>query len=364
MRKTFALSSSYSIGFLWILMLVCSSCNNKSDNGNTSLNDKLLPSASGLTGEVILIMDSAKWEGALGDAIRDTYRSAFEGLPQDEPRYNLKFVSPRKFNSVLKKVRNLIFVAAMDGDSYEDKLMRSYFSKESLAAITNNREAFFFQKKNIYSKGQQVIYLFNRNEDQLITKIKENKEMLQAFSYKSELERLSEGVFKIRESIIEKEITKDHGFRLKIPKGFELAKNIKNFVWLRMIEPEYEKSAFIYYRPYKKENVFSDIQLLREEITQTYITDIEKPELYLTYQDIIPFDEKEINFKGKYAKEVRGLWKLSDISGGGPFLSYVFVDEKKQRLYYIEGYTYAPGMKKRNFMMELEVMLNSFSFNG
>jgi len=69
---------------------------------------------------------------------------------------------------------------------------------------------------------------------------------------------------------------------------------------------------------------------------------------------------KEVNFKGKYAKEIRGLWMLNDISSGGPFLSYTFVDESQKRIYYIEGYVYAPADDKRIPMQEMEIILKSF----
>ena len=68
----------------------------------------------------------------------------------------------------------------------------------------------------------------------------------------------------------------------------------------------------------------------------------------------------EVNFKGRYAKQTRGLWKLSDISGGGPFVSYLFVDESQRRMYYLEGYVYAPSKDKREFMQEVEAIVNSF----
>ena len=87
--------------------------------------------------------------------------------------------------------------------------------------------------------------------------------------------------------------------------------------------------------------------------------DVEKPDVYMTTQDV-PHQVQEVNFNGKYAKETRGLWKLSDISGGGAFVSYVFVDESQKRMYYLEGYAYAPSKDKREFMREIEVILSTF----
>jgi len=58
--------------------------------------------------------------------------------------------------------------------------------------------------------------------------------------------------------------------------------------------------------------------------------------------------------------ETRGLWKTSDSTNGGPFLSYTFVDKDLNRLYYIEGYVYAPSKDKRDLMLEMQVILRTF----
>ena len=69
---------------------------------------------------------------------------------------------------------------------------------------------------------------------------------------------------------------------------------------------------------------------------------------------------KKINFKGRSCVESKGLWKLSDISAGGPFHSLTFYDSEKERVYYIEGYVYAPGLKKRDLMQEIKSILWTF----
>jgi hypothetical protein len=45
---------------------------------------------------------------------------------------------------------------------------------------------------------------------------------------------------------------------------------------------------------------------------------------------------------------------------GGPYIGYALVDEKAGRLYYIEGFAYAPGKDKREIMRELDAILWTF----
>lgn len=54
----------------------------------------LLPNISGKAGEIIVVIDKAEWEGALGTAIRDTLACDCPFLPQREPMYSLVDVAP------------------------------------------------------------------------------------------------------------------------------------------------------------------------------------------------------------------------------------------------------------------------------
>jgi len=47
---------------------------------------------------------------------------------------------------------------------------------------------------------------------------------------------------------------------------------------------------------------------------------------------------------------------------GGPFLSYTFKDEESGRLIVIEGFSYTPSAKKRDFVFELEAILKTVRF--
>ena len=75
---------------------------------------------------------------------------------------------------------------------------------------------------------------------------------------------------------------------------------------------------------------------------------------------LYPEPRVEVNFDGKYAVQIRGMWKTNSLSMGGSFVGYVVVDEKLKRLYYIEGFLYAPGRNQREYLRELDVILRTF----
>ncbi|MFT7032977.1 MAG: hypothetical protein ACI8YP_002387 [Algoriphagus sp.] len=318
-----------------------------------------LPIARGADGVILVVMDSALWVDSLGVELRRTLSEPVIGLPQDEPFFTIRQINPRKLNDILKAAKNMLFVTTLDQRSLQSRVMRKFMTDESIERIKTEPDLFRYSNKDAFARGQEVLHLFGQTQDQLISKIIENRSSIKNFFMEAEKKRISEEIFRKEEKNITKIIERDHQFSMKIPYGFDLAKQDKNFVWIRLLDPEYEKSVFVHYTDYTSKEPFDQPVEYRESITSVNMRDSQKNDLYMTTQKI-NHQIKEINFNGMYAKETRGLWMFSDISGGGAFVSYLFVDESQKRIYYLEGYVYAPGKDKRQFMREMEVVLSTF----
>ncbi|MBK8290348.1 MAG: DUF4837 family protein [Flammeovirgaceae bacterium] len=64
--------------------------------------------------------------------------------------------------------------------------------------------------------------------------------------------------------------------------------------------------------------------------------DPERLDTYLLTETSIPFKPvitREINFNKKFAVEMRGLWRTNNLTMGGPFISFAFVDEPQRILF-------------------------------
>jgi hypothetical protein len=68
-------------------------------------------------------------------------------------------------------------------------------------------------------------------------------------------------------------------------------------------------------------------------------------------------DVENINVKGDYAFEARGLWYMENDMMGGPFVSHARVDRPNGRVVVVEAFVYAPEKKKRDLMRQLEASL-------
>ena len=356
--------------FLFLSILSCGENNNKSQNINRSF----LPKAAGENSEMLIVMDSATFQRGVGRSLVNTYGSFVSGLPQPERKFDLRYIKPRNFNSILKNAKNIVIAFTLDRKSIDSDILKKNFNEESLLRIENDTSLFYYTRRNQYANGQVILYLFGKNEYQLISKINKNQNFLLKFFEDEVKKRVSKDIFKKVETNLSKKIFEDHSIKIRIPYGYDLAKNIKdsdgNFFWLRQLELDYEKNIFVYYEDYEKNKltnfykIFNDknksIVQLRNKISKTYLSDSENKNVYMTLQDVYPIQYQNIVFKDNIGVEAFGLWKLSDISAGGPFKTFVLYDKNKKRAYYIEGYVFAPSQKKRDLMLEINSILNTF----
>lgn len=354
----FTQKKSHYILLLYSLFLFA--CNGEQNDESSSL-----PIARGAPDEIILVMDSAAWQGTLGDEIRETFVKAIPGLPQPEPYFDLRYVNPFKLNKVLRNSRNMLYVTTLDAESPAGRRIRSFFTENSIKQIQENPDLFMYPKKNEFARGQDLLYLFGETEEELISNLRKNREQIRNFFMDIERNRLQKELYKAsEEKAISNNLLEKHQFYVRVPFGYELVpqegKGTENFVWLRQLGQEVDKSIIVYYEDYTSESAFQpdSILALRNRITRKYIADSET--VYMMMQEQVPVSFDTVTFNGKFSVEARGLWKLSNNSMGGPFVSYTFVDEQLGRLYYIEGFVYSPGGEKRPHVREVEAILGTF----
>lgn len=350
-------------------MTFLSSCSSKSEEETFSYRDFLPPSQGG-RGEILLQMDSSKWEGELGAAVRELYMAPMPGFPQPaEPIFKLYHVAPKKVNDLLEEYHSIFVVLSLESNSTDSDILRKKFAKESLDRIKADTTPYLIVKQDVDAKNQQVVYLIGKNDKQLIKHLKSNEEKLREIFYKTERERSYLVAFRGGKQTGKMErYKKEHDFMIGIPEGYQEAKDIhegdSGFMFMRLIDNANgrDRNVFVAYKPYTSQGQLSPDSLLawRRELGEKYMKDPDRGSYVTDQTDVVPYFSQEINFKGHYAIEIRALWKLTSLTSGGPFLGYLIVDEKKNRLYYIEGFIFAPTSKKRDYIREVESILWTF----
>lgn len=345
-----------SITLLVFLLLSCSDSNKK------SLKSEFLPNSRGEADEIILVVDSTQWADSLGlgHELRKTFRAPMLGLPQDESLFSLNKVSPRRLNSVLKSAKNMIFVMTLDSKSGDSKVLQQFFTDQSLNQIKRDTSMFYRVQRDLFARDQTVLFLFSPSEEVLAQKINYNRSQIRQVFESSARETIKKKLFGSTKKELQARIEETHNVGITIPYGWEKARDLENFFWLRLMDAQTEQSIFVYYEPYRDQSIFNDIESFRDRITKQHLFDGENPDVYIKRQEIIPVFTERVNFNGNFAVESRGLWKISDNSRGGPFISYTIVDEKEGMIYYVEGYVDSPGTRKKNLIRELEAILSTF----
>lgn len=328
-----------------------------------------LPKANGIPGEIFVVMDSAAWEGQVGMEIRSIFGEVVPTIPREEPQFKLNYFSPKNFQGFLKKQKNIMFVTVLGDKSTGNRRLKSYFTNESLKMIEDDPSLFMYSKQDEFARGQEVLHLFGETSEVLVENLSRNKQKLLNHFKKIEEDRIYRGFYSVQyEKGISSHIEKKLGCELKVPLGFEIGLEDEKFIWLRSFSPDIDKSIFISYVDYTSEDMFSldSLLKLRTELSKPYILyKPEDPDSYLlTETENFDVFREEINFKGLFAVELRGLWKLNKYYMGGPFISYAMVDESTNRLYYIEAFLYSPGKPQRDIMRELETILKTFKVAG
>ncbi len=308
------------------------------------INEKILPSITGKSGDLLVVVDSFYFNHQTGEAIKQTFTQEQKGLPQREALFNLIKVPHRSFARIFQTNRNIIIIN-----------------------IKPNKKTKISINKNVWAKMQLVVNITAPNDKIAAETILKNGKTLINYFNDKEIERLQSKYALNANSNRAKFLEKKLGLKINIDDLFFVASEDSNFVWLRK---EYNvgknpvsQGIILYTYPYNSDSVFNVLNLVakRNEITKKYIKGGAENSYMTVYSEYTP-DEKEINLKGIYVKELRGLWQMEGDFMGGPFISYSMVDEAKKRVITIDAYVYAPQFNKREYLRELEALALTINF--
>lgn len=352
------------LGFLYFF----TACQQSNDSKKTQTEYKL-PSKGDLA-KIIIVMDRASWNDTLGGTLRSILADGIPGLPGEETIFDLIQVVPEDFNRLLKRQNNVLFITSLANNSESGMRMKAFFTRESLNAIQKDESKFIVTKSDEYATGQRSMYLFGKNDLKIIEKIRENKEKIIDYFQNIERERMQARLYgrgETEQKKLNEKIEEITNLSVRIPQGYQLAKQDSNFVWLRFQGVPADKNITISWGEYGTTKMFDAKQIVdwRNHFGFKSLNDTTLNESYMnTQDDYVPVYTRKINANGNYAVEYRGMWKLQNKTRGGAFVGFAFVDEQKNRFYYIEGFVYAPAESKRKSLMELDAILRTFQVRG
>jgi len=345
-----------------VILLTLNACSN--DTGAF----KSVPNAFGKTNQINVIADKDLWEGAVGDTLRNYFGSPYLLLPQPEPIFDLRHFTPEKLTAepVMRELRTYMILANLNDDnSPTTRLVKGDLGSESVRRAKEEAKYNTTLGRDKWAKGQLLIYSFAFGEDALIGNIKKNFPALMK-KIKTADEPTVEGTvyaagkdFPIQDKILE-----SFGAQMTIPKDYYIALQDSTTMWLRYDPKDLISNILIHKVEYTdaKQLTKEGIKKIRNELGKKYIT-TEIEGSYMRANDVdLPIFTKQLELNGNYALEARGIWDIVNDFMGGPYISYLIHKKDTNQLLFIDGFVYAPGKEKRNYMQHLELIFSKIRF--
>ncbi|MFC4873387.1 DUF4837 family protein [Negadavirga shengliensis] len=353
------LKISNIILFIFILLGCLTGC--EEGSGGESTGNK--PRARGSLGEILLVIDSAKYAGPVGNALREVFQEDIKGIIREESLFYIRRVDPRSLTRILKMAHNMVYVTTFDDKYPGSRVINNQFTPESKEMAKEDPSLFMLRNKDEFAVGQEVLYLFGNNEQELIRNLRENKSKIQNLFITKEREKLGTALFSRKNSAATVLAREKMGIKLNLPASYQFVLEEENFLWYRQPTPRSDKadiSLFFYQTDYiSEEQAFPEnIIKMRNDVTKRHIFgDPANRESYLVIETIEPPVFSNTQIDGKYAIEMRGAWKTNNLSMGGSFVSYTVVDDERGKLLYMEGFVYYPNEAHRAALREIETIL-------
>jgi hypothetical protein len=301
-----------------------------------------LPDSVGAMNTLTIVIDNELWKSSVGDAIRENYTAAAQGLTWDEALFSVTQIPPQIFSGSVRNTSSVLFVM-------EDSINVSHM------------------KSNMYAKPQNVGVIKGKNKQELIDNINSSaSEFIDDFKM-LEIQKAQQRFTKSLNK--EKALVEKFNISLKIPSIYRVGREEDNFVWIDRQIQKGNMNIIAYTVPwdsFQNDSTFvQDIIKMRDSIGKLYIPGEDIPgknNHMITEKAFSPY-VFPAEISGKKAAEVRGIWEMSAYPMAGPFLTYIINDRENDRKLILEGFVFAPATKKRDYMFELEAILKSVRFN-
>lgn len=305
-------------------------------------NSRLLRKVSGKIGEVVVVITEVSWNDTVGAVIRRELSQEQVALPQEEPMFDLLNVPPTAFADIFKSNRSILQV--------------------SIGSAVDSTQVIY--KQDVWAYPQSVVEIKAQSVQEFLQLFEQKGSMINTFLLQGERNRLMGNYANYQKHEVVQEIKEKFDIDIILPVGFIKASDKENFYWARFDTPEITQSVMVYSFPYTSDSTFTANYLLahRDSLLQAYV---EGPAdgSYMITERRVPAHTKLMQYKGNYAAEVRGLWRLEGDWMGGPYVLLAVLSPDHQRVVVLDGWAYAPRKDKRNYVRQLEAMIYSMDFS-
>ena len=312
-----------------LLLLFLASCSPGGGGGNGKL-----PKSTGQPYEVVL-------EGDTDSIVTKILTEEVPALPQPEPLCRLIQVKKGKTRGSYLLVRTRIVV----------NIPAAEFS----VGLSRNENA----------SPQTVIRISARSPQQLREKL--NPEKLRQLVDEAELEHLA-SIISTNPSKQNREmqqlVKKNFGISMNIPAEMQASKKAKNFIWISNNASSGMKNLIIM-RAGKVKSEERRAEKVKSEERRMKNSDAFSPQEKQQIDSILRTNmpgETDSMYMIIPVLSERGLWEMKGDAMGGPYVMRRIYPEKGKDEIIIIGFVYAPEMKKKILIKQLEAAISTIKY--
>ena len=321
------IKKNFLIILSWMLLISCQSDSSKA----------YVPESNGNINALTVVMDNSLWEGSLGSNIKKYLMEPYEGLPFDEPKYDLYYIQPSIFKGFARSSRNII-VFRKDTSDQGFKLIKNLWARPQITAL-------------ITGEDEEVMnFYFDENKDLLLRSISENERI--------------EKIRRMRKSLNDDPQLEDRfGINLSFPDAYSTVKDTTNFVWIEKQVVKGHLNIIAYTLPLNIDlkKIEERIPAIRDSIGKIYVPGRVPGSYMITERAYLPYYYKT-KVNNLEAILTKGTWEVQNDFMAGPYINYIIKDTINKRNIVIEGFSFAPTESKRDYMFELNTIITTMKF--
>ncbi|WP_340111420.1 DUF4837 family protein [Maribellus mangrovi] len=298
---------------------------------------------TGNAGELVVVISKDAWDKEPGNVIREILAQPQVMLPQEEPLFDLIDVPHNAFKQIFKTTRNIL---------------------QTSISPNVDKEGVKFTD-DVWAYPQATVQISAKTPEKFVELFNENKDKILSYFLAAEKERNTMNYNRVHEKAVLNTLSQDFGITMKVPPGFRIVKQAKDFIWIQYDTPEIFQGIIIYIHPFVSDSAFTiNYQLpIRDSILKAQV---EGPTdgSYMSTEKRLDQVFNVQRHNGNYAAEMRGLWRLENDFMGGPYVALSELDVANQRVINAFGFVYAPSKEKRNLLRQVEAMIYSLKLNN
>ncbi|MEX1001701.1 MAG: DUF4837 family protein [Crocinitomicaceae bacterium] len=335
-----------------LLLIACGEKLSRSD---------LLPDASGEHGHILVLMKNHYWNGEIGEALRAQLDQNVQG----------PYLRPEPvFNFFHKQSEDLTHVNKMSR-----VMLKIYLDPDSTYA-----ETAVIEKKDYYAKGQLFLIIKDSDLGRMLHFIRHDFDPILQRINEFELNSLIREYKSSHNKSVDEQAQNTFGISICLPRKSQLKVREDDFMWVKrersrdMLGSQanhtdnqtywIQQGILLWSEPYSKETIDPiHIMAHRDSVLKYKVPGEVKGSYMATEYDPCCAPEGLVTtYQNTDAVIFRGLWKHDGrrgVAGGGPFVQYSIYNRTTNKVVTVCGYIFAPRFDKREYIRELEAMMNT-----